>query len=947
MNLQFWSESKTAIINPAERYTFRLQVRRENGKPAAKLELAVALEGDGKAADLKAPTTITTNRQGMAALTLEAGGITGRYTVTVGSGEGRWKGTLFVSNVEVPYRAELRLTEEQEHLVQDLVRMLFWDKPTVRVLRKFGGGLSGSLVLQVQVVDAAGRNESQVVKIGPSDALGVEAAGYRLLEPTLRSKAASVGSMAECGVQSAIVYSDAGGAKALDAVVPLADFYAANESDEIAQALCAVLGEEGLPRAYACHRVEPRTFREEVEQFLPEHLVVSLAGGTDGCGVYRAGQLPAKLAKELKLSPGEVKNFKPCGKEGDRVVLAGFRISKMQNGDLNLEDQEKRRYKVKVRYDGATVSGFSTGTTVDVVARLVTNRMTRLEFAVRDCLEQAGGTSAKDSSQGYLVAGEIYPDPLALHDSVLDLSWDAAIGRIHGDLHWDNVMLGTPSNWRLIDYGLTRVGPVLFDFIKLELYLRYKELAKDPKLDTGALLAFEQALVENPIGRLPEARKLPTSLAKAAEAIRTIRRLARPYMRNGLVDYCHFLFSYALALAKYYPTPDRWEAAEKDPELRKRCDKEAREFLVALAAALALGRWIRWQQVVGKRPALKLEFVGMGTVLEPRPGIVAVDVGNKCVAGVIDHHFAGGRYGCAAEAVLKQPEFVEKHEGCTTAGEVVWVTHSAPDFDAVASTWLAWHRVHLGYFPPGSAALVAYANTVDAGTDFLETVPFPARTPYALFMLHLAEVELRHLTPSEVEDRDRGMMANGFAVLDYLCRMEVTGVHALASNLVPHENGFWRATAGRDEEMFEVYDLRPERRIQVALGAKKPVAGLVIDSPRSLFFKAWARRRGIPLLIVRHVQPEKQDHRIVVSVRPTMKEALAGLGAALERAESDKRRKEGKVRPPPPRWEGVDNNDPWYDGRSHEHTIVDAPREGTVLTLEEVAGIVTGGGWES
>ncbi len=75
---------------------------------------------------------------------------------------------------------------------------------------------------------------------------------------------------------------------------------------------------------------------------------------------------------------------------------------------------------------------------------------------------------------------------------------------------------------------------------------------------------------------------------------------------------------------------------------------------------------------------------------------------------------------------------------------------------------------------------------------------------------------------------------------------------------------------------------------------------------------------------------------------------LSGLGEQLDAAESARRRglhgvddrvtdpatgQPKAVRP------GYGNADPWYDGRGHGYTIVDAPREGTVLTAGEIEDV--------
>src|SRR5262249_57131526 len=88
--------------------------------------------------------------------------------------------------------------------------------------------------------------------------------------------------------------------------------------------------------------------------------------------------------------------------------------------------------------------------------------------------------------------------------------------------------------------------------------------------------------------------------------------------------------------------------------------------------------------------------------------------------------------------------------------------------------------------------------------------------------------------------------------------------------------------------------------------------------------------------------------RFTLSVTPESRAPLRELGARLDAAETEKRRKRygqdnrrvdpvtGAPLPPRP---GYDNADPWYDGRAHAYTIVDSPRAGTELTAEEIEEI--------
>jgi hypothetical protein len=122
------------------------------------------------------------------------------------------------------------------------------------------------------------------------------------------------------------------------------------------------------------------------------------------------------------------------------------------------------------------------------------------------------------------------------------------------------------------------------------------------------------------------------------------------------------------------------------------------------------------------------------------------------------------------------------------------------------------------------------------------------------------------------------------------------------------------------------------------------------DPERCSFFKDWARTDaercpasdGFGVLCVWVSRPKP---RAIISVRPDLDARLLGLGALLDAAETAARAGTGRERSGPPR-PGYDNSDPWYDGRAHHDTIVDSPRDGTVLSADAVEHIVLqfGGG---
>jgi hypothetical protein len=146
-------------------------------------------------------------------------------------------------------------------------------------------------------------------------------------------------------------------------------------------------------------------------------------------------------------------------------------------------------------------------------------------------------------------------------------------------------------------------------------------------------------------------------------------------------------------------------------------------------------------------------------------------------------------------------------------------------------------------------------------------------------------------------------------------------------------------------------------------GGTLPVEALLVrdvqginDPGRCLFFKDWARSdadragngQGFIALSVFQSEGTRRLRRCILSVTPDSGVSLRGLGERLDRAEGERRREihgeddrvidpvSGTSRPPRA---GYTNADPWYDGRAHGYTIVDAPRSGTRLTADEIEAI--------
>jgi hypothetical protein len=178
---------------------------------------------------------------------------------------------------------------------------------------------------------------------------------------------------------------------------------------------------------------------------------------------------------------------------------------------------------------------------------------------------------------------------------------------IHGDLHLRNVLVDEGGRGWLIDFAKVGKGHNLYDFIKLETYMRLMALVRDDltvRLDD--YVRFEEALANATLGKSTTLPQDP-NLRAAYDVILSIRRMARNYMdRDKFLDeYLPALFLYCLAVMKYYQD-DRPQPAR-----------------LAFATACVLGR-----------------YVG-GKDEQARPGVPSVEAGPPITGdqpGASDQH---------------------------------------------------------------------------------------------------------------------------------------------------------------------------------------------------------------------------------------------------------------------------------------------------------------------
>ena len=370
-------------------------------------------------------------------------------------------------------------------------------------------------------------------------------------------------------------------------------------------------------------------------------------------------------------------------------------------------------------------------------------------------------------------------------------------------------------------------------------------------------------------------------------------------------------------------------------------------------------------------------FAGFGQHAVSTPGVVYLDTGQEIAPGVLDHHAGAGEFDCTAELVTAKREDVynhllgdvlRRHLGGESVKGIRWtptiVTHRSPDWDGVVSAHLVIRLLEDGDFPEYTDALVQYTREIDQGRyrldkDHIETLAAP----------HLAYLALQNLRLSPDDQMRRGLELIERVVGHVMEARAAAHAGRLSrgAHFHPGEPGAtrwlddpWfaelRDLVMGDRERFE-RDWNLGRRFDALLPSREgdlvTVPAFVAQQPtESKLNKYWVRAAGFPLFVCPDGLTDGPAFQsVVISVDPNWESdglhpSLRGLGYALEQVEREHReRRNGGMddRGGAPRFRGgyCDNDDPWYDGRDFNYTIVDAPNAGTRIPYERIVEIAT------
>ena len=373
--------------------------------------------------------------------------------------------------------------------------------------------------------------------------------------------------------------------------------------------------------------------------------------------------------------------------------------------------------------------------------------------------------------------------------------------------------------------------------------------------------------------------------------------------------------------------------------------------------------------------AIRFAFAAAGSPAPPAgaaPDRLFLSVGNDLRPGVIDQHQLHSNGASTARLVLSNRPLVTAAAAANRdrAAPFTIVLPEAPDFDSVVAAWLAKALLTTGELPPGSEALVCYADKIDEGfIGHSLSNPF---SPYAAYMqLVHREARLGRPTGHELWQAclRQGLALVAFSLDQSLGQaIALPSVDAFACTGVTTESDREEVLADVERYHRKLADPPTAARInRLSLpgqfGGRIEVDALLVrdvqnadDPDRCIFFKDWARSdcdrspggEGFIALSVFVTESRHEVRHCILSVTGASGASLRGLGELLDQAESEHRRAlfgadDRQVDPVTgsrkPSRAGYDNADPWYDGRAHGFTIVNAPRTGTLLAAEEIESI--------
>lgn len=461
-----------------------------------------------------------------------------------------------------------------EDLEKSILQHVYADCEEVFVEKEFGGGFGGARVLlNLPVLASDGLQAARkVTKLGPAPELRRERDRFkRYVGPRLSFYVARVEGETyyEQDDWAGLNYVFLGG-KVLEQSVTLEEAYrkaCPDAAEQIVETLNGLLDTNlgtmwyGMARPLACF------FAAEYGRHLVEHLRLQVRLESSD-GLWRAGHAPQLQGTtnygqiDADAIPHEYENIR----RGRLLEIKGLILTQIVRDVAILEDPNRQGIVVRVDLTKSDANQRAEWNKVEwdrpvtVRGKVVHNRKGQTRKIVRAIFRDPPNLN-EELIQLPCGPGKppspAYPNPLKLYPKVLGTILEGRKSYVHGDMNLRNVLVdkdGKGKGW-LIDFAMVEERHNLFDFIKLETYLRLGALGGDDlAFSLCDYVRFEEALASAILDKEASPPEDP-HLRCAYDVLYAVRRIARKYMgpepdfRN---EYFPSLLLYSLAVTKHY-----------------------------------------------------------------------------------------------------------------------------------------------------------------------------------------------------------------------------------------------------------------------------------------------------------------------------------------------------------------------------------------------------------
>jgi hypothetical protein len=435
-----------------------------------------------------------------------------------------------------------------------VLRLLNLGQQSVLIRGELGGGFGGARVLITQPVDYGGRRTApQIAKLDTGLALRRERDNSRnYVERDLSLVAPKLVEYVEWRGQAGISYVFVN--EGLLGQTRSFEAYYREEGvslDDLDQTLRRLLDDTLGLAWYGQSKPLTAHFSAEYGRHMVEHLRLRLRPGQDD-GIWIAGAQPANGQHQPLPADEVVSRHRQFGL-GMAVQIDGLQVVKVKDHELKLQHPTQAGTVIKVEFPPGS-QAFNLGDTVTVRGEVLYNRQARLEQIVAGIFDDEPEASVDVPGELLHWDGKLYPNPLRIYPQILDTILAARTSLVHGDLHLRNILVDQDGRAWLIDFALVMERHNLYDFIKLETYIRQTALSRrEMRFSFAQYLAFEDALLADTLGQ-PASPPEHSHLKWAYQVIRRLRQLAATYAThpaNFQKEYLPALFLYNLAVMKY------------------------------------------------------------------------------------------------------------------------------------------------------------------------------------------------------------------------------------------------------------------------------------------------------------------------------------------------------------------------------------------------------------